>query len=63
MIDGANITFVSNGCLQAKGQKVPGCYCLDLIWNIRSGSFRARLLDDTSCTESSLPWTFSPDRR
>jgi hypothetical protein len=60
MIDGANITFVSNGCLQAKGQKVPGCYCLDLIW---AGSLRARLLDDTLCTETSVPSALSPDRR
>ena len=63
MIDGANITFVSNGCLQAKGQKVPGCYCLDLIWNVQTASFRARLLDDTSCTETAVPSDFSPDRR
>jgi len=61
--DAANIGFVANGCLQAKGQKVPACYCLDLIWNVQAASFRARLLDDTSCTETSVPSAFSPDRR
>jgi hypothetical protein len=61
--DAASITFVSNGCLQSKGQNVPACYCLDLIWNIQAGSFRARLLDDTACTETAVPLAFSPDRR
>jgi len=61
--DAANITFVSNGCLQAKGQNVPACYCLDLIWNVQTASFRARLLDDTLCTETSVPAAFSLDRR
>ena len=61
--DIANMTFVSNGCLQAKGQNVPAVYCLDLIWNVQSASFRARLLDDTSCTETALPFVFSSDRR
>ena len=60
--DLADITFVSNGCLQAKGQNVPACYCLDLIWSVQSASFRARLLDDTSCTETAIPFVFSPDR-
>ena len=59
----ASITFVGNGCLQAKGQNVPACYCLDLIWNVQAASFRARLLDDTSCTETSVPSAFSSDRR
>jgi hypothetical protein len=59
----ADITFVSNGCLQAKGQKVPACYCLDLIWSVQTASFRARLLDDTTCDETALPFIFSPDRR
>ena len=61
--DPADITFVSNGCLQAKGQSVPACYCLDVIWNVQAASFRARMLDDTSCTETSIPAAFSPDRR
>jgi hypothetical protein len=60
--DAAHIAFVSNGCLQANGQKVPACYCLDLIWDIQAASFRARLLDDTSCTETSVPSAISPDR-
>jgi len=59
----ADIGFVSNGCLQAKGQNVPACYCLDLIWSTQAASFRARLLDDTSCTEISIPLAFSSDRR
>jgi len=61
--DVANLTFVSNGCLQANGQNVPAVYCLDLIWNVQAASFRARLLDDTSCTETSVPFVFSSDRR
>lgn len=59
----ASITFVSNGCLQAKGQIVPACYCLDLIWSAQAQTFRARLLDDTTCTETAVPFAFSPDRR
>jgi len=58
----ADIGFVSNGCLQAKGQNVPACYCLDLIWSVQAQSFRARLLDDTTCAEIALPFAFSPDR-
>jgi hypothetical protein len=61
--DVADITPVSNGCLQANGQNVPACYCLDLIWSVQAASFRARLLDDTSCTETAIPFAFSPDRR
>jgi len=61
--DAADIAFVSNGCLQAKGQTVPACYCLDLIWNVQAASFRARLLDDTSCTETAVAMGFSSDRR
>src|SRR5262249_28691644 len=61
--DVANITPVSNGCLQANGQNVVACYCLDLIWSVQAASFRARLLDDTSCTETAIPVAFSPDRR
>jgi hypothetical protein len=61
--DVANLTFVSNGCLQANGRDVPAVYCLDLIWNVQMASFRGRLLDDTSCTEASITPTFSSDRR
>jgi hypothetical protein len=59
----ADIGFVSNGCLQSKGQTVPACYCLDLIWSVQAASFRARLLDDTTCTETTIPFAFSADRR
>jgi len=61
--DIADLTFVSNGCLQANGQKVPAVYCLDLIWNVQAASFRARLLDDTSCAETAIASAFSSDRR
>lgn len=61
--DLADLTFVSNGCLQSKGANVPAVYCLDLIWNVQAANFRARLLDDTSCTETAIPLAFSPDRR
>jgi len=59
----AELGFVSNGCLQSKGQNVPACYCLDLIWSVQAATFRARLLDDTTCTETSIPFAFSSDRR
>src|SRR5262249_3363597 len=45
------------------GQNVPACYCLDLIWNVQTASFHARLLDDTACTETGISLGFSPDRR
>lgn len=57
------LTFVSNGCLQANGKNVPAVYCLDLIWSVQAGRFHARLLDDTSCTETPIPLAFSADRR
>src|SRR4051812_36303333 len=57
--DAASITFVANGCLQARGQSVPACYCLDLIWSAQAATFRARLLDDTTCTETAIPFAFS----
>lgn len=59
----ADIGFVSNGCLQSKGQNVPACYCLDLIWSVQAATFRARLLDDTTCSETSISFSFSSDRR
>jgi hypothetical protein len=63
LIDDINaLTFVSNGCLQANGQTVPAVYCLDLIWSVQAANFRARLLDDTSCTETPIPMVFSADR-
>ena len=58
-----DLTFVSNGCLQSKGQNVPAVYCLDLIWNVQAANFCARLLDDTTCTETAIPFVFSTDRR
>jgi hypothetical protein len=36
---------------------------LDLIWNVQAASFRARLLDDTSCAETAIASAFSSDRR
>lgn len=60
--DIANLEFVSNGCIFSKGNSVPAAYFLDLIWDVETASFRARLLDDTSCTQSEVPFSFSADR-
>src|SRR5262249_24111515 len=32
------------------------------IWSVQTASFRARLLDDTSCTDTTVPACFSSDR-
>jgi hypothetical protein len=60
--DFADLTFVSNGCIFSKGNSLPAGYFLDLIWSVETASFRARLLDDTSCTQSDIPFSFSADR-
>jgi len=57
------LTFVRNGCVLGKGHYVPAAYFLDLVWRVQTATFRARLLDDTSCTESEIPFVFSLDRR
>lgn len=61
--DVSKLTFVSNGCLHGKGTDEAAVYFLDLIWNVQTASFRARLLDDTSCTENPVAFAFSADRR
>ena len=53
---------VQNGCLKSGGQSVPAGYFLDLIWDVTSSTFHARLIDDTSCNESIVPFIFSDDR-
>jgi hypothetical protein len=60
--DLADLTTVSNGCVLSNGHKEPAAYFLDLIWSREDSSFRARLLDDTSCTEVEVPYSFSLDR-
>jgi hypothetical protein len=53
---------VRNGCIKPAGQSVPGAYFLDLIWDVPTLSFQARLLDDTSCVASPVPFFFSDDQ-
>ena len=60
--DSANINLVANGCVAAKGRKIPAGYFVDLIWNVQTASFTARLLDDSLCVASAVPFAFSPDR-
>jgi hypothetical protein len=60
--DGEHLGYVSDGCLFTKGNTLPAGYFLDLIWNVQTASFRARLLDDTSCAQSDIPFSFSADR-
>ena len=60
--DFASDFTVQNGCLKSAGQSVLAGYFLDLIWDVTSSSFHARLVDDTSCNESLVPFIFSDDR-
>ena len=60
--DFANDSAVQNGCIKAAGQSVPAGYFLDLIWDVGSSSFHARLIDDTTCVQSAIPFAFSADR-
>jgi hypothetical protein len=60
--DFANDSAVQNGCLKASGQSVPAGYFLDLIWDVQSSSFQARLIDDTTCVQTAVPFIFSADR-
>ena len=63
LVGGAvNIDYISSDCIASKPNSVPACYTLDLIWSVQNGGFHARLLDDTSCTESDIPFSFSADR-
>jgi hypothetical protein len=60
--DLATDTTVKNGCIKPPGGSIPAGYFLDLIWDVTTSSFHARLLDDTSCTQTAIPFAFSPDR-
>ncbi len=60
--DLASPFVVRDGCVKAPGQYIPAGYLLDLIWHERTSSFQARLLDDTSCAQSDVPFFFSTDR-
>jgi hypothetical protein len=60
--DFASDFTVQNGCLKSAGHSVLAGYFLDLIWDVTSSSFYARLVDDTSCNESDVPFIFSNDR-
>ncbi len=53
---------VKNGCIKGAGQYLPGGYFLDLIWDVPTSTFQARLLDDTSCVATAVPFSFSDDR-
>jgi hypothetical protein len=54
---------VKDGCVKAAGSLIPAGYFLDLIWDVKSSSFRARLLDDTTCAQNDVPFAFSGDRK
>jgi hypothetical protein len=58
----AGDTLVQNGCIAPNGVDFPASYFVDLIWDVQSSSFQARLLDDTSCTQIIIPFFFSADR-
>ena len=61
--DLANDTIIKDGCVKAAGNLIPAGYFLDLIWDVTSSSFRARLLDDTTCAQNDVPFVFSSDRK
>jgi hypothetical protein len=60
--DLANDFTVKNGCIKAPGGLIPAGYFVDLIWDVTTASFQARLLDDTTCGETLVPFIFSSDR-
>ncbi len=60
--DLADLGFVRNGCIGGNGTALPAAYYLDLIWSLQTSAFRARLVDNTSCTEVLIPFAFSADR-
>ena len=61
--DLANDTVVKDGCVKSAGSLIPAGYFLDLIWEVSSASFHARLLDDTTCAQNEVPYAFSSDRK
>jgi hypothetical protein len=58
----ATDTTLKNGCVKAPGSSIPAGYFVDLIWDVTSSSFHARLLDDTSCAATPISFFFSTDR-
>jgi hypothetical protein len=60
--DLANDFLVKDGCVKATGSLIPAGYFVDLIWDVTSSSFRARLLDDTTCVQNDVPFVFSSGR-
>jgi hypothetical protein len=60
--DFATDTLIKNGCVHSEGNAVPAGYLVNLIWDVPTSSFHARLLDDTSCVQSDIPFYLSPDR-
>ena len=60
--DLATDATIKNGCVKAPGGSIPEGYFMDLVWDVTSATFHARLLDDTTCAQSVIPYFFSPDR-
>jgi hypothetical protein len=60
--DLATDTTVKSGCIKPPGGSIPEGYFVDLIWDVTTSSFQARLLDDTTCAQSAIPFVFSTDR-
>jgi hypothetical protein len=61
--DLAHDIAIKDGCVKAAGSLIPAGYFLDLIWDVTGSSFRARLLDDTTCAQNDVPFVFSSDRK
>jgi hypothetical protein len=55
-------SFLKIKCIKSPGSAIPAGYFLDLIWDVTTSSFRARLLDDTTCAQDAVPFYFSTDR-
>lgn len=53
---------IKNGCVKPPGGGIPEGYFVDLIWDVTTASFQARVLDDTTCAQSAIPFGFSADR-
>jgi hypothetical protein len=59
--DLSQAAVIKDGCVKAAGQLIPSAYFVDLIWDVTSSSFRARLLDDTTCVQVDVPFVISSD--
>jgi hypothetical protein len=62
MIGDLPLVRFKTGCTGPNGWEAPNAYFLDLIFDVETASFSARLLDDTSCTQIEVPFVISPDR-